>query len=387
MKIAFANARFRTGVPEGADAHVRQVVANAHAIGHEVWMWRPGVHPDAHALPEHRLARLRVLRTMDVLYTRVQHEATNPLTWTLGPRRALLGNPLVVWEFNTVPEYGKYRGMSSAQIQEQIDRFRHFGRGCDLAICVSQHLADYVQEKLAIRNVLAVPNGSDPDLYRPDLEPFARVRKGADVFNVIWMGSAFTAWHNFALLAEAAQIIHGNGNPHNIQFHIMGPGMDRMRDMPPNVHYQGSEQYELLPRWLAGMDAGLCLYRPGPADYSSPLKVFDYMSSALAVVATDQPQTRQICAELDQNDLLVPSDDPKRLADVLVALSRDRQRTRGLGQAARELLIRKYTWRRAIVTIFDAVERMLQQRRGLGNTEKPAGVPGRAPNSIETTGT
>ena len=57
MKIAFANARFRTSANEGADAHVRQVAANSVALGHELWMWPPHIHPDAKPLPTGRLER------------------------------------------------------------------------------------------------------------------------------------------------------------------------------------------------------------------------------------------------------------------------------------------------------------------------------------------
>jgi glycosyltransferase involved in cell wall biosynthesis len=364
LKVAFANARFRTSANEGADAHVRQVAANTIALGHELWMWPPHIFPTAKPLPEGRFARLMKLREMDVLYTRVQHDCAKPLQWTVGPRRKLIGNPLVVWEFNTVPEYGEYRGMTKPQIEAEINKFRHFGRGCDLAVCVSEHLARYVTEKLFIGRTLTVPNGSDPDLYTPAAKPVPRVRKGHDVFNVLWIGSAFTAWHNFELMADAARIIAASGNPTNIVFHIIGPGMDQMAEMPDIVHYHGSAKYEELPRWLAAMDVGLCLYKPGPADYSSPLKVFDYMSSALCIVATDQPQARQIFGELHQLDLLMPQGNPQLLADTLVALSRNRDRVRKQGEAARKLLIEKYTWRRAVVDTFVEIEKLLY--RGMG---------------------
>src|SRR5215213_408522 len=131
MRVAFANARFRAESHDGANAHVRQFVQNAVALGHELWMW-PGVaHPQAHALPAKRLARTLKLRDMDVLYVRVQHDLATACTWSLGPTRSLIGNPLIVWEFNTVPEYGEYRKCSKEQIQHTIEGFRHFGRGCD----------------------------------------------------------------------------------------------------------------------------------------------------------------------------------------------------------------------------------------------------------------
>jgi glycosyltransferase involved in cell wall biosynthesis len=369
MKLAFANARFRPNAHDGANAHVRQFVQNTAALGHEVWMW-PGVcHPAAKALPAGRVARTMKLRDMDMVYVRVQHDLVPPCTWTLGPTRKLLGDPLMVWEFNTVPEYGEYRGMSPQAIQKEIEGFRHFGRGCDLAVCVSAHLAEYVRTKLGIARTLVVPNGSDPDLYTPDAPVVPRLAGvGDEVFNVLWIGSAYVDWHNFKLLGDAAKIIWDRGNTQNIVFHLIGQGMSKMADMPANVHYYGVEDYEKLPRWMSAMDVGLCLYRSGPADYSSPLKVFDYMSSGLAVVATRQPQTQQLLSELGTPELLMSPDDPKALADALESLAADRPKVQEISKRARELSVAKYTWRRAVVDTFAEIEKIAAERK------KPSGL-------------
>lgn len=365
MKVAYANARFRPDAHDGANAHVRQFAQNTAALGHELWMW-PGVaHPQSHSLPAARFARTMKLREMDVVYVRVEHDLPNPCTWTLGPTRKLLGDPLMVWEFNTVPEYGEYRKLSPQEVQKNIDGFRHYGKGCDLAVCVSQHLADYVHKNLGIARTLVVPNGSDPDLYKPDAPVVARLQhRDPNSFNVLWIGSAYVAWHNFKLLGDAASMIWQRGNTKNIVFHLIGQGMNQMRDMPPNVHYYGVEDYEKLPQWMSAMDVGLCLYRPGPADYSSPLKVFDYMSSGLAVIATRQPQTTQLLTEIGTPELIMSPDDPKGLADALESLASDRARTKQIGSRARDVSVSKYTWRRAVTDSFAEIETL--QRRGSG---------------------
>jgi glycosyltransferase involved in cell wall biosynthesis len=369
MKFAFANAKFKPEAHDGANAHVRQFVQNAVALGHEVWMW-PGVsHPAAKPLPGGRVQRTMKLREMELIYVRVQHDVVGPCTWTLGPTRRLLGDPIMVWEFNTVPEYGEYRGMPPHAIQKNIEGFRHFGKGCDLAVCVSQHLADYVSSKLGIARTLVVPNGSDPDLYTPDAPIVPRLQGiGDESFNVLWIGSAYVDWHNFKLLADAARLIWDRGNRQNILFHLIGAGMTKMANMPPNVHYYGVEDYEKLPRWMSAMDVGLCLYRPGAADYSSPLKVFDYMSSGLAVVATRQPQTTQILTELGTPDLLMSPDDAPALADTLEKLASDRPRVNEISRRARDLCAAKYTWRRAVTDTFAAIEKIDAERK------KPPGL-------------
>jgi len=370
MKVAFANAKFRPDTHDGANAHVRQFVQNTVALGHEVWMWPPFVHPAAKPLPGGRVQRTMKLREMDLVYVRIQHDLARPCTWTLGPTRRLLGNPLMVWEFNTVPEFGEYKGMSPAAIEKEIEGFRHFGKGCDLAVCVSAHLADYVRNRLGIARTLVVPNGSDPDLYTPDAPVVPRLQGAGEdgTFNVLWIGSAYVDWHNFKLLADAARVIWERGNAKKIVFHLIGQGMSKMGDMPPNVHYYGFEDYAKLPQWLSAMDVGLCLYRPGPADYSSPLKVFDYMSSGLAVIATRQPQTSELLTELGTPELLVAPDDPAALANALEQLADDRGKVEEIGRRARELSVAKYTWRRAVVDTFAEIEKLLDQRK------KPAGL-------------
>jgi glycosyltransferase involved in cell wall biosynthesis len=107
----------------------------------------------------------------------------------------------------------------------------------------------------------------------------------------------------------------------------------------------------------------LNVYRPGPADYSSPLKVFDYMASGLTVVSTEQPQAREIFEKLGQLDLLVPSDRPDALADKLRMLAADRERVRKQGAAGRQLVIGHYNWSRATKDTFAELAKLLSTPR------------------------
>jgi glycosyltransferase involved in cell wall biosynthesis len=388
VRIAYVNARYRLDTHDGPNAHSRQFVENTVALGHDVFMWPGQEHPLARRLPWSRLARVRALRTMDVVYVRLEHRPPVPCRWAVGPRRALLGDPLMVWEFNTVPEFGVYVDEAPSRIARNIEGFRRFGRGCDLAVCVSPHLAEYVRDRLGIEPTLVAPNGSDPDLYRPDAPIVRHLRDGDPrSFHVLWMGSAYVPWHDFDLLKDAAEIIWRRGNAHHIAVHLIGKEMRLIREMPPNVHYHGMEEYQYLPGWMSAMQVGLCLYRPGPADYSSPLKLFDYLSSGLAVVATRQPQTTEILGELDTPDLLIAPRDAQGLADRLEALAGDRERVRQIGRRARDLLVRKYTWRATVTAALAEIERLASTRgraaRRLGDPgppqprpSAPAGTPG-----------
>jgi glycosyltransferase involved in cell wall biosynthesis len=252
------------------------------------------------------------------------------------------------------------KGEDDAAVQRHIAGLRHFGVGVDLTCCVSQAITDYVKERIGLKNVLTIPNGSDPALFTPEATPVKRVLRHPGRLNVVWIGSAEVKWHNFEMLKDAAWILWDNGNP-AADFHIIGQGMQGLRDLPPNVHYHGAEQYEQLPHWLTAMDVGLNVYKSGAADYSCPLKLFDYMASGLTLVSTDQPQVREIFQKLNQLDLIVPTDNAPALAEVLRKLAADPDRVKQQGAAAREQAVTFYNWRRAAKDTLDAMQKLLDE--------------------------
>ena len=363
LRIAYANANFKRNDTRGRNAHIGQFITNTVALGHEVWGWSGNEHPEIRMFPRGRLARLLKLRQVDVLYVRLQENPPGVVRYSLSPNRQIMGSPVIVWEFNTVPEFNRVMGRSENTVQQSIEAFRHYGQGCNLAICVSKLLSDYIRNKLGISHVLIVPNGSDPELFNPDVSPVKRINRNANSLNVVWIGSADLAWHDFDLMHDAACLLWERGEGARITFHLIGRNFGSMRDIPPNVHYYGSESYEILPHWLSAMDVGLCLYRSGPADFNSPLKLFDYMASGLAVVGTPQPQIKEVFDQLGQTDLLVPTDDPEMLARILVKLALNRDRVRSLGLAGRRLVIKFYNWKRVVRDIFDGINTMLDERR------------------------
>jgi glycosyltransferase involved in cell wall biosynthesis len=357
------NAIYREDSADGGGTRVRQFITNAVKLGHELWVWAGDRHPATHRVPATRIGRLRTLRSMDVIYVQIDESVPESARWAIAPYRQLLGSPLVVWEFNTVPEYGVVLGRTERDVQSEIHDFRRYGRGCDLATCVSSDLSAYVRENLGIRRVVTVPNGSDPDLFRPGLKPVNRLQRQEQQLNVVWIGSAYLAWNNFDLLRGAAQILWERGERSQIAFHIIGRDFRLMSDMPPNVHYYGRQDYEALPHWLAAMDVGLCLYHRGPADFGSSVKLFDYMASGLMVVGTFQPQLKEIFDQLGQPELLLPSDDPAKLAALLSKIARNRDWVQRQGRAGRQLVLNYYNWQRTFRDTFREIELLLEERR------------------------
>ncbi len=79
------------------------------------------------------------------------------------------------------------------------------------------------------------------------------------------------------------------------------------------------------------------------ARYTSPLKLFEYMASAGAIVASDLPGWSDVLRD-GETGLLVPPDDAAAWSAAIRALQQDSQLRRKLGDNAREQVMANYTW-------------------------------------------
>jgi len=357
MKIAYVNANYKRNHTGGGHVHMGQFIKNALALGHEIWVYPGNQYPGAHLIPTDRIQHIQTLRKMDALYIRLENRSPALLSWSGGLRRLLYGFPLVVWEFNTLPD--ELTGHPSLS-QVGSGRLSQYSLGCDLGVCVSPALAEIVGQKLAIKRIITVPNGSDPDLFKPGVPIVPRLRPFQDKFNVVWIGTIKESWHDLEMLGLAASLLWEENCCRDICFHIIGAGLSGfMGNMPPNVFYWGAERYERLPNWLAGMDVGLSLYKPGKSYFNSPLKLFDYMSSGLAIISTTHPLAEPMLAEIKGGNLILNYGDHQALVETLLKLKSNREEVKSLGLASRKLIIEKYNWHRAVKDTLDEMQKIL----------------------------
>jgi glycosyltransferase involved in cell wall biosynthesis len=98
--------------------------------------------------------------------------------------------------------------------------------------------------------------------------------------------------------------------------------------------------------------------------YWSPLKVFEYMASALPVVAPDIDRLRTIVRH-GRDGVLYDAANPNGLANAIDAL-RDSDTRMALGTSARERAVERFGWDTHCQTLTAAMKRALQQRPGRG---------------------
>ncbi len=92
------------------------------------------------------------------------------------------------------------------------------------------------------------------------------------------------------------------------------------------------------------------------AYYASPMKLFEYMASGRAIVASDLPSTAEVVTN-DESALLYPPGDVDALAAAIIRLRDDPTLRSRLGHNAREQVLSHYTWDARARAILDKVTR------------------------------
>ena len=206
--------------------------------------------------------------------------------------------------------------------------------------------------------VLVNPNGVeverfDPDARREDRERL-RSKLGIDSGTVLagFVGT-FGPWHGAEVLAAAIGRL-----PETIlektRFVFVGDGPRRSvtesiversgrRD---HASFTGAVGFDEIPAWLAAFDLCLSPHVPnvdGSPFFGSPTKLFEYLASGRAVIASELGQLGELL-EHERTAWLVPPGDAGALARAITTLAGRPELRAALGRAGRECVLRDHTW-------------------------------------------
>ncbi len=365
MRIFFPNGAIRYPPKQGREVHIYQLVRNLTLRGHEVVTLGDDEHPNSLTYPKTRRHVAAQLRSADVIYCRVE-EAPNPATQlAMLPFRLVIPRSTpVVWEFNTSiskPMRG-YHLRGPEEIESDLATLRKSVRIASAAVCVAPDLASQVNTLLAFPNTRVIQNASDPEMFRPDLSLPEEWRTSPDVMRVVFIPSGRQSHHSFDLVHEVAIELDRLQVP--ISVHIFGEAAVQSGDgIPRSLHAHGPASYLDLPNYLAGSDVGLALYGE-PADFISPLKVFDYLSSECVPICSESSSIRAVLHGTDAG--LIGDWSVNNLADTLVGLLEDPARLAAMKRAGRRLVTEEYNWARVAEKTEAVFEESIAQARGTG---------------------
>ncbi len=369
MNIVYAALDQRVPGTLGGSVHVQAVAEGLAARGHEVHVLvaQGGPWPTASsATPVHWHAMapplgqpvLRWARSGAVAHvaTRVGADVIMERYYNFGGEgiRAArrLGIPAVLEVNAPIVDYpGSIKSrVDHALIIEPMRRWRDaLCRHTDLFITPSRRiLPSWVDPA----RVLEAEWGADVEHFRPDATgPLPFTRETGRVLCVF--AGAFRSWHGVVQLSASLARLHAQGE-HRLGAVFIGDGPERAsaqraaRDVP-GVTFTGAVPHADLPQCLAAADIGVAPFDPGKHKpltlgfYWSPLKIFEYMSSGLPVVAPRLPRIAQLVGDEEQG-VLYDQADPRTLDAALVRLTDAALRAR-LGAAARQRAVAQYSWR------------------------------------------
>jgi len=409
MRIAYLTADF--GIPvlgtKGASAHVRGLVKALQEEGHEVFVLASNIGDDESsgtflmrqvafggALPElyealqkedlcqgTRLAKdLRnILYGLNLeIQGRLLLEAFNPdviyerhcLFATAGRELARYFNIPLLLEVNAplLLEQKKMRGLALPLVARAAERL--VLEGTDHVFVVSQALKDYLADlEVPGERVSVIPNAADPEVFGPIVEP-SRVRHTlgwGDRFVIGFVGS-MKPWHGADVLLQAMRLLGGASSPYRLLLVGAGPELDPLRHRAAEmglgdvVHMAGAIPHQQVPDYLHAMDLAVAPYAPDADEYFSPVKLFEYMSMALPVVAARLGQVSEVIEDGRTGWLFRPGD-AVELAGLIDRLAPAREQRREVGLAARARVMNEYTWRHNARRVIAVAEDVIAARR------------------------
>jgi glycosyltransferase involved in cell wall biosynthesis len=268
-----------------------------------------------------------------------------------------LGIPFVLEVNADLLEQRKFKGIQEKGLRRlfAIWATRVSFKTAAKIICISTDLKKHLSSnwKIEESKLTVLPCAADMEAFKPNYST-EHVRKGLGLTTepiVMWVGG-FYPWHDLDLLLESfAQVLQSHTNAKLI---LVGDGQTRSsieskiqkNGLRDSVIMTGPISHSNVPEMLSIADVAVVPSAPVTASRGgtgTPLKLFEYMASAKAIVATALNQAMEVIQD-GHNGLLVEAGDAHGFAEAILKLLNNPVERGRLGQNAREQAIKLYSW-------------------------------------------
>jgi glycosyltransferase involved in cell wall biosynthesis len=231
----------------------------------------------------------------------------------------------------------------------------------DAIVTVTKGLKREISNRFQIDGgrIVVVSNGVDTDLYVPknklECRKLCSIAPGRKV--VCYVGN-FTSWQGLHTLVESAPMVLKTF-PDTL-FLLVGDGPLR-ESLTSRIESLGiASSFSLVgkvpntevPDYINASDVCVAPFIRARSETIglSPLKLYAYMSCAKAIVASDVPGVGDLLKEHDCGAVVKP-DDPTSLAEGIKRLLRDDDLRYAIGNRARRVVVKSYSWERVSAQI------------------------------------
>ena len=245
-------------------------------------------------------------------------------------------------------------------------------RAADRVVCVSAAAKTRLVNtwRVEAQKIAVCPNAVDVHRFRPGLDSTNAVRRSlaADGPLIVFVGG-FYEWHDIdTLLAAFAHLLAVFPNARLV---LVGDGARRIAmasravelGIDAAVIFKGLVPHAEVPPLMSAADIAVAPYKDsGQQFWLSPLKLFEYMASGTAVVATGIGQITEVISH-GRNGVLVPPGNVQALAEALRQLLDQPGLRSELARQAREDVVREHSWDVYAGRLEDVYRQAIRDRR------------------------
>lgn len=247
--------------------------------------------------------------------------------------------------------------------QSKNSLYRYFLKEVDGIICNSHGTMERHKQS-GLKRLLVAPNGVDLDEFKIDKtkdELRAELDLPRDKKIVMYVGHLY-GWKGVDTVVEVAKLMK---DKHDFVFVLIGGTNEDIEkysslfkeEKLENILLLGRKKKSDIPKYLKSADILLLPNTPVSTEsikYTSPIKMFEYMASGVAIVASDLPSIREVLN--DSNVSLVSTGDSEALEKSIVGLLGDKDDYRGKVERALED-VKAYSWKKRALKIKELIEK------------------------------
>ena len=344
----------------GGAVHVHQITTHFIKKGHVVHCFNYDQNPNTIKYPWTWGGIRKLYKNVDIVYIRLDGQYHNEKLniYKLINRF----NVPTVWEVNAPLEEMLAYPTNHNTLRNIHLSCKNLKRGLlarytNCAVCVSKEMQSYSLNFLNIKKSYLVPNGSDPEMFTPQKKNESLFTGYEDYFKVLWAGSARYPWQGLDLLQKLTKEFKEG----KVLFVIITNKNDLKIKFGKNTMIIDEIPYLQISEYFASVDAGLCIYHDfnwSKWDFHfSPLKLFDYMSSGIPVIASGLGQIKDVIKH-GQNGLLT-NNEIKDITKNILYLMNNQDEAKKIGRNARQSIIEFYNWDRTTEDILKIIKKLV----------------------------